>query len=266
MKRKKEKKENSERWLLTYSDLITLLMILFVVMYSMSTVDQNKYEQLASSLNKSLGSGLGTGSESILPGGAGVIDGGILETQAVVENNTQATTQANNATQATTSTGEQLAEQAQMRYVKEQLEDIITKEKLGGDIGVNIQESGLVITFPSNTFFDSGKAELKENMKLALVKISKELNMIDNSILVKGYTDNRPISNSTYASNWQLSGARALNVVQYLVDNCSVDGNRLSGIGLGANNPVATNDTVEGQTMNRRIEISIPYTYKQVIK
>lgn len=264
MQRKKEKKENSERWLLTYSDLITLLMILFVLMYAMSNVDQSKYEKLATSLNNSLGSGIGSGSASILPGGAGILDGGVSQTVVETEAATQKET--SSTTQSSTSTGEQMAEQAEMRYIKQQLDTLISTNNLGSDIGVNIQDSGLVITFPSITFFDLGKADLNDNMKLALDKIAKELNTIENDVLVKGYTDNLPIKNSVYLSNWQLSGARALNVVQYLTEKCSVKSNRLAGMGLGENNPVASNDTEEGRSKNRRIEISIPYTYKQVVK
>jgi len=254
MKKKKHKEGNSERWLLTYADMLTLLFVLFVVLFASSNIDAQKLAAVSGSLNAALGNGSGT-AYSILDGGVGLLDGGgvPVETQAATEAATVSST--NSSTQSS----EQKSEQAQIKDVKENIDKSISAINVAGDIGINLKEGGLVITFPSNTFFDSGKAILKDNMKEALKKIAVELNTIDNTIVVRGYTDNVKINNSIYPSNWQLSGSRALNVVQYLNDECNVNMSRLSGIGLGENNPVASNDTLDGRSKNRRIEISIPY-------
>jgi len=265
MKKKKQKHGNSERWLLTYADMLTLLFVLFVLLFAISNIDAQKLASVSGSLNAALGNGSGT-AYSILDGGVGLLDGGGIaaETQAATEATTASST--NSSTNPSTQLSEQNAEQAQIKDVKENIDKVISSSNVGGDIGINIKESGLVITFPSNTFFDSGKAVLKDNMKEALNKIAAELNTINNTIVIKGYTDNITINNSIYTSNWQLSGARAANVAQYLDENCQVDRTRLISAGFGENNPVASNDTAEGKSKNRRIEISIPYNYKDLIE
>lgn len=103
-------------------------------------------------------------------------------------------------------------------------------------------------------------------MKRALDIIATKLNEIDNDILVKGYTDNVQIKDGTFSSNWQLSAVRAANVVEYLIENDKVDSTRLMAVGCGENDPIASNDTVEGRNKNRRIEMiilskSIPLTW-----
>ena len=266
MKKKKHKEGNSERWLLTYADMLTLLFVLFVVLYASSNVDSQKLAAVSGSLNAALGNGNGT-AYSILDGGVGILDGGVgstLETEAATQ--APAVSPTNSSTNPSVQASEQKAAQAQIKDVKENIDKVISSSNVGGDIGINIKESGLVITFPSNTFFDSGKAVLKDNMKEALNKIAAELNTINNTIVIKGYTDNITINNSIYTSNWQLSGARAANVAQYLDENCQVDRTRLISAGFGENNPVASNDTAEGKSKNRRIEISIPYNYKDLIE
>lgn len=264
MRKKKHKEGNSERWLLTYADMLTLLFVLFVLLFAISNVDSAKFKSLSGSLNSALGNGTGAGN-SILQGGGGLLDGGTtLETEAATEATTQSSSA--NSTEGKEQVSQQTAEQAQMKDLKNNIDKVITANNLGGDIGINVGESGLVITFPSNTFFDSGKADLKDNMKEALDKIAIELNSLDNIIQVKGYTDNVGIKNSIISSNWQLSADRAAKVVQYLVEEGHVQGSRLYAIGCGENNPIDTNDTPEGRSKNRRIEISLPYNNKEAIQ
>ena len=253
MKKKKHKEGNSERWLLTYADMLTLLFVLFVVLYASSTVDAKKFASVASSLNSALGDGAAGTAYSILEGGPSILNGGgnTSETQPETQAVTVAPTTSSTAATSAAQLSEQKAEQTQIKGVKDNIDKIISSINVGGDIGVNIKESGLIITFPSTTFFDIGKAILKDNMKEALNKIAAELNTINNTIVIKGYTDNITINNSIYTSNWQLSGARATNVVQYLDENCQVARSRLRATGFGENNPVASNDTAEGKSKNR---------------
>lgn len=267
MKMQKKKSGNSERWLLTYSDLITLLMILFILLYAISNVDQAKYDDLADSLSVSLGKGSNgslNGSVSVLPGDLSVLlgDGEVLSGASGVEsNNTDNTSDSNNQSNADKGN---MADQSQNSSTKNQMETlnddinkIITENDLNQDISTNSYEDGLVITFPSSVFFDSGNAVLKDNMKRALDIIADKLNEINNDILVKGFTDNVPIKDSMFQSNWQLSAVRAANVVQYLNEKDNVDGTRLMAVGCGENNPIASNGTVEGRNKNRRIEMII---------
>jgi len=285
MRKKKEKKENSERWLLTYSDLITLLMILFILLYAMSAVSEVKYEQLANSLSGSLGSGssIFQGTEGVLDSGSSVLGGGALATDTVtqtIENTTENTTEdttedttenttedtgSNNSIQTgDTATG--ITEQADMEKLKTHIDNILSKYNADGDIGSYLGESGLVITFSDNVFFDSGEDTLKDKMKSSLDQITVLLNKIDNLILIEGNADNVPVKNSKFSSNWQLSTIRAANVVQYLVEVGHINGTRLSAIGYGEYRPVASNDTEKGRSKNRRIDITILYNSQEGVQ
>lgn len=258
MRQKKPSKENSERWLLTYSDMITLLMVLFVLLYAMSSVNSDKYEQLSVSLNSAFG-----GSNGILKDTASISsDSGTKNTGE----NGDASKDINKIKQASAANlkdvqlQKRITTQADMEKLKAYVDAILKEYKLGRIVSTSVKVTGLVITFPDNVFFDSGSDTLKDDMKIGLNQITVLFNKIDNSILIEGYTDNVPIiKGSKYASNWQLSALRASNVVQFLVDSCQIKGSRLSATGHGENNPVASNSTKEGKSKNRRIELTILY-------
>lgn len=242
-------------------------MILFVLMYSMSNVDQNKYSQLAASLSQSMGGGILNNGSSVLPGQNGILTGGSSEEMTDGNSDgsdaTQATTaQAETTTSAitTTAVATTSSDQSSVEAVKNTLENMIKTNSLDGDIKLSITSVGLTITFPSTVFFDSGSATLNDSMKTALDKMAPEINTLPNDVSVKAYTDSNPISNSAYSSNWQLSSVRASNVVQYLQEQGNVNGARLSAVGCGDNNPVDTNDTEDGRNRNRRVEINILYS------
>jgi len=118
---------------------------------------------------------------------------------------------------------------------------------------------GLVITFLSEVFFDSGKDAIREDGRGSLKKVAEVLNQnVPNSnVAIEGYTDNQPIKYSGWKTNWELSSARALAVLHYLVDECAVKPTRLSANGYGEFRPVAANDTKENMQKNRRVEIVI---------
>ena len=257
MRQKKEKKENSERWLLTYADLITLLMILFILLYAMSTVSEDKYEQLSDSLSGSLGSGA-----SVIGGtngGSGIFGDGTPEIETPTTANTIEDESPDNSTQTEEVTE---SEQADMEDLKGEIDDILSAYNDDGSMSSSLENSGLVITFRDNVFFDSGDDTLKDDMKSSLNQIATLLNKIKNPILIEGYADNVPVKNYKFSSNWQLSAIRAANVVQYLDEAVHVDGSRLSAIGYGENRPVSTNDTPKGRSQNRRINITILYNHK----
>ncbi|VYU12543.1 OmpA family protein [Clostridium tertium] len=232
MKKRKEKPENSERWLLTYSDLITLLMVFFVVLYSASNINQKKYEKLASSMN------------SAFTGGTGIIDSG-----------------AGGTNEGSSDEGELKplvqSEEEKLQGIEGQVDEMIKKMGLEGSVSTSIEERGLVISFNDSIFFESAKAEIMEDMKLKLVSLSTLLNKIDNYIRVEGHTDNVPIRNEYFSSNWQLSSTRASNVVEYLINNGGISPDRLSAVGYGEYRPIADNSTNQGRSKNRRVDILI---------
>lgn len=150
-------------------------------------------------------------------------------------------------------------ELSELEKAKLELEDALKKEI--GDYKAKLQmtERGLVITFVSEIFFDSGKDIIKTEGKLSLDKVAEVLNRdVPNSQLaVEGHTDNDPIKYSGWKSNWELSSGRALAVVHYLIDECKVKPQRLSANGYGEYHPVALNDTPQNKQKNRRVEIVI---------
>lgn len=243
MRRKKhdEEHENLERWLLTYSDLITLLMIFFIVMYSMSNVDKEKYQKVAQGLNKAMGGSTAAG------GGANIIgkDGGVSIEKDWQPANTEVV---------------QAEEKSRMEEVKKQVDKYLQENGLASSVDTKVEERGLVLSFKDSLFFDSGKAEIKADETKKLVDIGKILNMkavYDCYIRVEGHTDNVPISTYQYKSNWDLSCIRASNVVQLLIAQSGIVPQRVSALGYGEFRPVADNSSEVGKARNRRVDIII---------
>jgi chemotaxis protein MotB len=146
-----------------------------------------------------------------------------------------------------------------LEKAKIELEESLKKEIGEYKAKLQMTERGLVITFISEIFFDSGKAEIRTDGKPSLAKVAEVLNkqVIDSNIAVEGHTDNDPIKHSGWESNWELSSARALAVLHYLVDDGKVNPKRLSANGYGEYHPVAPNDTLQNKQKNRRVEIVI---------
>jgi chemotaxis protein MotB len=153
----------------------------------------------------------------------------------------------------------------ELEQAKKVLEERLSQEIKDKQVSLKMMEKGLVITFVADILFDSGKAKLRSEMYPSLDKVARVLeeNVPDLSFGIEGHTDNQPIKYSGWKSNWELSTARALSVLHYLVDQKGISPERVSVIGYGENHPVASNDTKEGRHMNRRVEIVIlPKTTK----
>jgi len=237
--KKPEEKENGERWLLTYADLITLLMIFFVVMYAMSNVDQAKYEQLASSLNSAMGSG-GSTPTMIGAGGPSTAVVGV-DSVALDGSSSEASTQ---------------AEQTKLQGIKEQVDSYLKKNGLDGSASATIQERGLAISIQDTLIFDSGKADLKAGTEAKILEIGRMLSSIDNYINVEGNTDSVAINTYEFKDNWALASSRADNVLRVLL-KAGIQPARISSKSNGESRPIASNDTVEGKAANRRVDIVI---------
>ncbi|MDB0438771.1 chemotaxis protein MotB [Clostridioides difficile] len=223
-----EKEENNERWLLTYSDLITLLMIFFVIMYSMSNVDAEKYKQLSQSLNSAFG------------GSPGVIEGGQSKMEPVVDPN-------NNNLDS--------LQNPEVKEVAENIQNYLNESGLSNSVSLKAQDRGLVISLKDTILFDTGKAVIINDSRDKIIKIGKMLNEMNSYIRVEGHTDNLSIKNSEFKSNWDLSVMRATNVVQLLIDSAGIAPNKLSAVGYGEFRPIADNSSPEGKSKNRRVDI-----------
>jgi len=139
------------------------------------------------------------------------------------------------------------------------LEKSLQQEIADSEVRLERAEKGLVITFVADVLFDSGQAKIKPGAFSTLDKVALVLskNVPENDIGIEGHTDNEPIKYSGWKSNWELSTARALSVLHYLIDEREISPQRVSAIGYGEYRPIASNDTKEGRQLNRRVEIVI---------
>ncbi|MFA5146118.1 MAG: OmpA family protein [Candidatus Omnitrophota bacterium] len=147
----------------------------------------------------------------------------------------------------------------ELEEARKMLEDRLANEIRDKQILLELASRGLIITMADEILFDSGKAQLKNDSHSVLDRVSSVIKekLPDRNIGVEGHTDNMPIRRSGWKSNWELSTARATSVLHYLIDVCGIEPQRLSAIGYGEYRPVASNDTKEGMSRNRRVEIVI---------
>lgn len=155
---------------------------------------------------------------------------------------------------------EELANQLdELSQAKKLLEERLGQEISDKQVKLELMEKGLVITVVGDLLFDSGKAKIRQEAYSLLDKVSAVLkdNMVEFNIGIEGYTDNVPIKHSNWKSNWELSTARSLSVLHFLVNKKGISPERLSAIGFGEYRSVASNDTRGGRKLNRRVEIVI---------
>ncbi|NLO98622.1 MAG: OmpA family protein [Peptococcaceae bacterium] len=245
-----------ERWLVTYADLITLLMIFFIMMYSMSQIDANKFRALAESLAVTLGGGNPTQIEiSTSPTGPSVIGQGTpLENTA---NPGKDLFQRDDQSDDLDSSGGPDVETLTIEHIKAKLDALAKENNIQTMLVSTIEERGLVVSIQDTLLFDSGSAEITPKARSILQKISGVLSASPNFIKVEGHTDNLPINTVRFPSNWELSVLRATNVVHILVEEGGINPERLSATGYGEYRPRADNNTEEGRSANRRVDLVI---------
>ncbi len=236
-----ECKAGAPEYMLTYGDLVTLLMCFFVLLFAMSSTDAQKFEALMVSFQ---------GSAGILPGGTSM---------------SQSTMQFEGMPEKNQSTS-QTVQLDSMEKLKEELQKEVGKGKLSKDVQMNVEVRGLVIRLPDNVLFDSGSAEIKAEALLSLKTIGQVLNKKEygNSMVrVEGHTDNMPINSFKYPSNWELSTARSTNVIKYLIASIKMNSERLSASGYGEFHPIASNADASGRSKNRRVDIVVLSSIEQ---
>jgi len=268
--------ENEERWLLTYADMLTLLFALFMVLFSISSVNISKYQVLQQSLKAAF-------SGSILPGGRAILQAGSESTSAhtpataevpsivplvptPTSRSSSSTGSANNpATKPMTSAQLQAALNSMSASISEQDSFLALKAKLdayakahgfGNKVQTVIQRRGLVVrVLTDNLLFESGSATLQPGADQLLTEVAQLLNLDpSHPITVEGHTDNQPIATAQFPSNWELSTARATNVVRFLISR-GINRYRLGAVGYADLHPIASNATAAGRAQNRRVEI-----------
>jgi len=266
-KKPEEVSPGSPAWMATFGDLMNLLLCFFVLLFSMSTVDAQKFELIAASFAQSF---------SVLSGGASAIGDGMLVSNGVSQLNelseyinsmgamsTQDGVSSMNTegdVEAENDAKEQF-EQEQMQVseeLAERIQEAVDEQRLDKEIDVNFTSQYVLLTMNGALLFDSGKAEIREDALPILARVAKILEKYaEHTIEVEGHTDNVPISNGRFGDNNELSSFRALAVFDYLLDNTSLDPANIKHSGRGEYIPIADNSTPEGRAKNRRVEIKI---------
>ena len=268
-KRKQAEHENHERWLVSYADFITLLFAFFVVMYSMSSVNEGKYRVLSDSMTAAFTQT----TRSLAPIQAGEI---VRSSSSVIKAIREVPDRVNISSPIVLLKGgpevivdpeyqnlDQEQEQRATEAITEQIDGIASDieaefEEMIADENVSVRKSPfwLEVVFNSNLLFASASAELSDGAKIELGKLGDLLQEYENNISVEGFTDNIPIISPIFPSNWELSSARAGAVVR-LFEDYGVESARLISVGYGENRPVSDNRTAQGRANNRRVVIVI---------
>lgn len=261
-KRHGEAQENRDRWMITYADLITLLLIFFVILFAMSSLDTDKYNIVTSSLSESFKSG-----SPVLEGGNGILDAGKItenkQGNAAGDANAIAkpTAEPEDKTENEAPSARELAFREQETKLAELMGVITTYVKennLGEQIFVADKPQGIEITLSDRFLFDAGKADLKSPALPALQQLSGLFKDIGATISIEGHTDNTPVSAaSRYNDNWELSGARALSVLRFFIDSEGLNPDTFQYAGYADTRPTADNTTAAGKQKNRRVEIIV---------
>jgi len=220
-------------WLTTYGDMVTLLMTFFVLLFALSTVNQPKFEAIAHSLQATFGVAP-AGGPGALPGSRSVLPGG-----GPLEMNTAS------------------KEEAQLSQIRTRLSQYVTENNLSDLVSVDADARGLLIRFSDQVLFDLGKADLRPEATAVLDKVGEAIEDIPNGIRIEGHTDDLPINTPRFPTNWDLSAARAVAVLQYLSRTHRIPKNRLSIAGYGEYRPVARNDSEANRRLNRRVDVVI---------
>jgi chemotaxis protein MotB len=247
MARKKKKKHHDEHmdesWLIPYADLMTLLLALFIVLFAMSSVDAVKFQQLSKAFNDIFTSG-----------------SGVMEFASPIESNGRSDSENDTALPSEGEVRKALGEKdyKELSAVEERVNEYIEKNNLKDQLGTSLTGEGLMISIRDNVLFESGSADVRGGDQQVADEIADLLVMDPpRSIVISGYTDNVPISNSQFSSNWDLSVMRAVNFMKVLLENPELSPEWFSAKGFGEYKPIATNNTAEGRAKNRRVEILI---------
>lgn len=255
-KKSSQSGDSKDRWMITYADLITLLLIFFVIMYGMSRLDVEKYELVTQSLQHTFSSG-----SSIITGGNGILDGS--QSPDIHKDLGPGSTKADQSKQH----GEEPLSERELAFRKQEdeLQDLMKRieayvkdNHLQDQIHVADLPKGISITLSDRFLFDTGKAELKQGSAKTMAKLASLFKQLDTVISIEGHTDNQPIVRaSQFKDNWELSGERALSVLRFFLDQEKLDPQHFQYAGYADTRPAGDNATAAGRQKNRRVEITV---------
>lgn len=247
-KRKKQEYKMDDSWLLPYADLLTLLLALFIVLFSMSNIDAQKYEELAQVF------------KSEFTHGTSILEDSNNPEELPIDEYAE---DAKNAEDEEVAESNHTMELRQLQELQRGINNYIAKSNLSDVLETSLTDEGLLLTIVNDISFDSGKAVVKS----AGVEIATEVSEFlitdpPHQIVVSGHADDRPMNNDEFSSNWELSVTRAINFMALLLKNESLDPTRFSAKGFGEHKPIVPNTSEENRAKNRRVEVLILPNYE----
>jgi chemotaxis protein MotB len=260
--RPKPKENNGSGWIVTFADLMSLLLTFFILLLSFSNMDLEKYEKMAVAMSSSFGASALSGDNKL---GGRVI----FAENPVIPPPAKKQSELEKEFEDFDEPDIKLLEDPKEEPVKathidpnidkltENLVSALESEILSNSLSVSYDADKVVVRFSEASTFTSGSEELKADMLPIIEKIENVLAKCQGDIIVSGYTDNLPVNSRRFRSNWDLSAARAVSVVHQLIFNNKIDVNRVMAAGRAETNPLADNDKPENRAKNRRVEINI---------
>ncbi|WP_042146432.1 flagellar motor protein MotS [Paucisalibacillus sp. EB02] len=255
MKRRESRKKidkGAPKWMVTYSDMVTLILVFFILLFSMSQIDAVKFEAISDSFRNRM-----------------IFD--FFPSPVPMDNPTESTSvqkQGQNSNEYELPVSDEKEDEAgaesesnqendSLNELMEEVENYLDENALNNVVSANRSERGVVLVLQDSILFDPGEAIILPSALPFLTKVGNLLSQIDNDIKVEGHTDDVPMSSFRYPSNWELSGARASSVVRFLVNENSLDERRFTISGYSDTEPLAPNDNASNRSKNRRVEIVI---------
>lgn len=245
LKNGEDNKFGSPAWMTTYGDMVTLLLTFFVLLYSFSSIDLQRFHEVMSAIQHSF-----MGRTGILMGSTefGDAEGERIDVAELSREPERGLSEQELAL---------LEALTELEETYEKVRAFLQRAGMEEEIMLRLEERGIVMELPEKILFDTGRAEIKEEFFPVLDLLAELLSALPNQIIVEGHTDNVPIRTFLYPSNWELSVARAVSVARYLVEVHNLEPRRFMATGYGEYHPIDTNETPEGRARNRRVSIVI---------
>jgi chemotaxis protein MotB len=246
-KRPQKVSKGAPLWMVTFSDLVTLILVFFILLFSMSQIDIIKFRAISESFKE----------REILDFNPSMIP---LENPPEIQEGEDDDNQEENESES--------MEEADLQNLLSEIEAFLVENGLEDVILANRTERGVVLVLDEQVLFETGEAEIIGGSNAFLNKVGSMLKNMTNIVKVEGHTDNRPITTFRYPSNWELSTARPSSVIRYMVEHYQLDSSRFIAVGYGETRPIVPNTSPENWEKNRRVEIVISdpkYVEKDII-
>lgn len=258
-KQKKASSAGAPAWMATYSDLMSLLLTFFVLLFSMSSVSEEQFKAVAESLRMALA---GSSNDSILEeSGSSITDLNASDIEVVEQTSPDDMTMENPESSAQSENV--IPEEVQELY--ETANQYMVDNGIESDLTISRDAEGVYIDIQESILFTSGSADVTTSGEETLGTLSGLFDLFNNKIVVEGYTDNVPMNTAKFPSNWELSTGRALAVLRYLSEQSGVAPDRLSAKGYGEHSPLVPNDSDENRALNRRVNVIIMHEDREEV-